>query len=145
MDFTIDIARPAGQIFALIADLPNYQHWLPPSGLYTTTTEVSESVVSLGTTYMDRSKQATMHGRITEFQPPHALAFHQETQLLLGRLTIDIHYRLEELGANTRVHRTTSPHLSGVLALLSPMIVRSIRNENTRTLAMMKQYLEKSN
>jgi hypothetical protein len=61
---------------------------------------------------------------------------------LLSRLTIDIRYRLEPLGAHTRVYRTTTPRLSGVLALLRPMLVRSIRSENLRTLAMMKQYLE---
>ena len=62
--------------------------------------------------------------------------------MLLSRLSIDIRYRLEPLGAHTRVYRTTTPRLSGVLALLRPMIMRPIRNENRRTLAMMKQYLE---
>jgi len=141
MDFTIDVARPVEQVFALLADLPNYPRWLPPSGLYATT-QVSETPIRLGTTYVDRSQQGPLHGRIVAFQPPHVLAFHQETQSPLGRLTIDIHYRLEALGATTRVYRTTTPQLSGVLALLRPLIVRSIRNENLRTLARMKQYLE---
>jgi hypothetical protein len=104
--------------------------------------QVSETPIRLGTTYVDRSKQGPLHGSVTELQPPHALAFHQETQSPLGRLTIDIHYRLEALGATTRVYRTTTPQLSGALALLRPLIVRSIRNENLRTLARMKQYLE---
>jgi uncharacterized protein YndB with AHSA1/START domain len=141
MDFTIDIARPVERVFALIADLPNYHRWLPPSGLYGTTTQVSDTPVTLGTIYVD-GKQATLHGRVTEFRPPLALAFHQEAGLLLSRLTIDIRYRLEPLGADTRVYRTTTPRLSGVLALLQPLIVRPIRNENLRTLALMKQYLE---
>ena len=50
MNFTIDIARPAEHVFALIADLPNYHRWLPPSGLYGTTTQVSDTPVTLGTT-----------------------------------------------------------------------------------------------
>ena len=141
MDFTIDIARPVEQVFALIADLPNYHQWLPPSGLYGTTTQVSDTPLTLGATYID-GKQATLHGRVTEFRPPNALAFHQEAQLLLSRLSIDIRYRLEPLGDHTRVYRTTTPRLSGVLALLQPMIERPIRKENLRTLAMMKQYLE---
>ena len=141
MDFTIDIARPPERVFALIADLPNYHQWLPSSGLYGATTQVSDTPVTLGTTYVD-GKQAPLHGRVTEFRPPVALAFHQEARLLLSRLSIDIRYRLEPLGAHTRVYRTTTPRLSGVLALLQPMIVRPIRNENLRTLAMMKQYLE---
>ena len=141
MDFTIDIASPAEQVFALIADLPNYSRWLSPSGLYGATTQVSDTPVTLGATYVD-GKQATLHGCVTEFRPPFAIAFHQEARLLLSRLTIDIRYRLEPLGAHTRVYRTTTPRLSGVLALLQPMIVRPIRKENLRTLAMMKQYLE---
>jgi uncharacterized protein YndB with AHSA1/START domain len=141
MDFTIDIARPVEQVFALIADLPNYHQWLPPSGLYGATTQVSDTPVTLGATYVD-GKQATLHGRVTEFRPPVAIAFHQEASMLLSRLTIDIRYRLEPLGADTRVYRTTTPRLSGMLAPLRPMIMRPIRNENLRTLAMMKQYLE---
>jgi carbon monoxide dehydrogenase subunit G len=142
MDFTIDIACPVEQVFTLIADLPKYQEWLPPSGLYAGSTVASDSPIKLGTTYLDHSKQATLHGRVTAFEPPHALAFHQETGLALGRLIVDIQYRLEPLGDGTRVHRTTAPRLTGVLALLGPVIVRSIRAENTRTLATMKQHLE---
>jgi len=141
MDFTIEIARPAERVFALIADLPNYPRWLPPSGLYGATTQVSDTPVTLDTTYLD-GKQSPLRGRVTEFQPPVALAFHQEASMLFSRLSIDIHYRLEPLGDHTRVHRTTAPRLTGPLAPLGAVIMRSIRNENLRTLAMMKQYLE---
>ncbi|HEV8192948.1 MAG TPA: SRPBCC family protein [Ktedonobacterales bacterium] len=142
MDFISDIAAPVEQVFALITDLPNYSHWLPPSGLYTTTTKVSDTPIRLGSTYVDRSKQATLRGSITAFDPPRAVSFHQETRMLLGRLTVDIAYHLEADGAGTRVHRTTTPRLSGVIALLSPVVKRSIYAENRRTLAMMKRYLE---
>jgi uncharacterized protein YndB with AHSA1/START domain len=141
MDFMIEIARPVERVFALIADLPNYHRWLPPSGLYGATTQVSATPVTLGTTYVD-GKQATLHGRLTEFRPPVALAFHQEARLLFSHLTIDVRYQLESLGEHTRVYRTTTPRLSGVLAPLRPMIMRPIRKENLRILAMMKQHLE---
>ena len=84
MDFTIDIARPPERVFALIADLPSYPRWLPPSGLYGSTTQVSETPVTLGTTYVD-----------------------------------------------------------GKQAPLRPLVMRPIRKENLRTLALMKQYLER--
>ncbi len=142
MDFTIEIARPVGQVFALITDLPNYSRWLPPSGLYVTTSSVSDNPIKLGTTYEDRSHQATLHGSITKYDPPHAVSFHQEMQLRIGRMIVDIAYRLEADGAGTRVHRTTLPRFSGVVALFGPMVRRSIWAENRRTLAMMKQYLE---
>jgi uncharacterized protein YndB with AHSA1/START domain len=142
MDFTIEIAAPVERVFALIADLPSYPRWLPPSGLYGATTQVSETPVTLGTTYVD-GKQAPLRGRVTEFSPPHAIAFHQESRLLFSRLAIDIRYRLEALDAGTRVHRTTTPRLSGLLAPLRPLVMRPIRKENLRTLALMKQYLER--
>jgi uncharacterized protein YndB with AHSA1/START domain len=141
MDFTIDVTSPIERVFELLADLPNYPQWLPPSGLYATTV-VSETPIRLGTTYLDRSKQGPLQGRVTEYQPPHVLGFHQEAQWALGRLSIDIHYHLEPLDGITRVHRTTAPQLSGALALLGPVVIRSIRRENQRTLARMKQYLE---
>ena len=108
--------QTSGANCALIADLPNYHRWLPPSGLYGKTTQVSDTPLTLGTMYVD-GKQATLHGRVTEFRPPFALAFHQEARLLLSRLTINIRYRLEPLGAHTRVYRTTTPRLSGVSRL----------------------------
>ena len=142
MDFTIDISRPAPEVFAVIADLSSYHHWLPPSRLYVGTTTISGGPTSLGTTYVDRSRQAILRGRVTQFRPPELIAFQQVTRSPLGRLAVDIEYRLEDHGASTRVYRTTTPHLSGPLALLGPMLLRSIRNENLRTLAAMKQCLE---
>lgn len=141
MDFTIDVASPMARVFELLADLPNYPQWLPPSGLYATTV-VSETPIRLGTTYVDRSKQGPLHGRVTEYQPPNMLGFHQEAHFALGRLIIDIHYQLEVVEGATRVHRATAPQTSGLLALLRPIVIRSIRQENLRTLARMKQYLE---
>jgi uncharacterized protein YndB with AHSA1/START domain len=143
MDFTTDIARPATEVFAVIADLSSYHRWLRPSNLYVGTTRVSEVPTSLGTTYVDRSRQAILRGRVTQFRPPELIAFQQVTRSPLGRLAVDIEYRLEEQGSSTRVYRTTSPHLSGLLTLIGPMLLRSIRNENLRTLAAMKQYLER--
>jgi uncharacterized protein YndB with AHSA1/START domain len=141
MDFTIDVASPIERVFELLADLPHYPQWLPPSGLYATTV-VSEIPIRLGATYVDQSKQGPLQGRVTDYQPPHLLGFHQEAQWALGRLTIDIHYQLEDRDGTTRVHRTTAPQMAGALALVGPMVIRSIRRENLRTLARMKQYLE---
>jgi uncharacterized protein YndB with AHSA1/START domain len=143
MDFTINISRPADEVFALVADLSNYHRWLRPSSLYVGTTRVSGVPTSLGTTYVDRSRQAILRGRVTQFRPPELIAFQQVTRSPLGRLAIDIEYRLDDQGTSTRLYRTTTPRLSGLLVLVGPLIVRSIRHENLRTLAAMKRYLER--
>jgi uncharacterized protein YndB with AHSA1/START domain len=142
MNFTLDIARPAADVFAVIADLSGYHRWLRPSRLYVGTTRVSGVPTALGTTYVDRTQQAILRGRVTQFHPPELIAFQQVTRSPLGRLAVDIVYRLEEQGTSTRVYRTTSPHLSGPLVLIGPLLLRSIRSENLRTLAAMKDYLE---
>ena len=142
MDFTIDVARPATDVFAVIADLSGYHRWLPPSNLYVGTTRVSEVPTALDTTYVDRTRQAILRGRVTQFRPPELISFQQVTRSPLGRLAVDIVYRLEEQGTSTRVYRTTSPHLSGPLVLIGPLLLRSIYSENLRTLAAMKAYLE---
>ena len=143
MDFTIDIFRPAAEVFAVIADLSSYHRWLRPSSLYVGTTRVSGVPTSLGTTYVDRTRQAILRGRVSQFSPPELIAFQQVTRSPLGRLAVDIEYRLEEYGTSTRLHRSTIPHLSGPLVLIGPLLLRSIRNENLRTLTAMKHYLER--
>ena len=142
LDFTIDIASPVERVFDVLADLPRYSEWLPASGLYAGATETTDSPIKLGTRYVDHAQQAKLHGTVTAFEPPHELGFHQETRSPFGRLIVDIHYRLEAFGEGTRLHRTTAPRLTGLLALLAPMIVRSIRTENRRTLALLKEHLE---
>ena len=143
MDFTIDISRPAAEVFAVIADLSSYHRWLRPSSLYVGTTRVSQVPTALGTTYVDRTRQAILRGRVTQFRPPELIGFQQVTRSPLGRLAVDIEYRLEAEGSSTVVYRTTTPHLSGPLALIGPLLLRNIRNENLRTLAAMKRYLER--
>ena len=143
MEFTIDIAAPIEQVFALLSDLQSYSRWLPPSGLFNATTEVSDSPVRLGTTYRDGAR-APLYGRVTAYSPPESLAFHQENRMPLGRLAIDIQYRLEAIPGGTRVYRTTSPRFYGPASFLQGLIIPSIRKENLRTLEMMKKHLEQA-
>jgi hypothetical protein len=50
---TARIEGSADTIFDLIADMPNYDCWLPGSEAFGGTTEVSPYPVRLGTTYLD--------------------------------------------------------------------------------------------
>ena len=142
LHFSTDINCPAEDVFKLIADLAHYSRWLPPSGTYAETLDISESPVKAGSTYVDRNRLNTMYGTVPECMPNSRIVFHQATKG--PSLDITAAYNLTPTGAGTRVERTTTILTSGWLRLLQPFIVRSTGRENERLLQIMKAYLEKS-
>ena len=51
----VDIAASPEVVFDLVADLHGYGRWLPSSGDYEGTSEISPPPVAKGTTYVERS------------------------------------------------------------------------------------------
>ncbi len=143
LHFETTINRPAEDVFNLIADLPHYDQWLPPSNLYASMTQYSRLPIERGTTYVDEGKMARMEGRITEFDPPRRLHFRQTTVSALGAMDIEIRYTLESEGSGTQVKRDVTAQPSGLYSLAKGFLARSISKENERILAVMKAYLEK--
>jgi len=143
MQFETVIHRPVEDVFALIADLPNYAKWLSTSQLYAGVTQYSELPVREGTRYVDTGKMTRMTGAVTAFEPPSRMSFRQESISLFGALNIEIRYVLAAEGDETRVTRRVIVNSSGGYSLLQPVLLRAIRKENERILAAMKAYLEK--
>lgn len=143
LHFETTINRPADDIFKLIADLPHYDKWLPPSSLYGNTTQYSGMPIERGTTYVDQGKLTRMEGRITEFDPPRRIHFRQTTVSMLGALDIEIRYTLDSTGGDTHVTRDVEVRHTGFYGLIQGRLLGSIRKESERILAEMKAYLEK--
>jgi uncharacterized protein YndB with AHSA1/START domain len=143
LKFETVIHRPIADVFSLIADLPNYGKWLPPSNLYGAVTEYSELPVRAGTRYVDKGRASRMIGTVTGFDPPTRISFRQESVSLFGGLNIEMRYLLNADGDATRVTRELTVKPSGGYSLLQPMLLGAIRKESERILAMMKAYLEK--
>src|SRR5580765_3130723 len=82
-------------IFDLIADMPNYGRWLPGSGAFGGTTQVSPYPVVPGTTYLDGGPAGERPGSVTGFDRPKSIAFHHTMLLKQGPLTanVDVHIR----------------------------------------------------
>ena len=137
---TVEIGRPPEVVFDLIADIPGYSRWLPSSGNYSGTVDVSESPVKLGTTYLDTNPVNRMNGEVTAYQPPARITFHQATPK--PGMDVTVRYELSSTAEGTHLERTTSVRTGGVLRLLQPIVVRRTRQENQRTLAALKAYLE---
>jgi uncharacterized protein YndB with AHSA1/START domain len=146
MQFSIVINRPIDTVFSLITDLKNYGKWLPASNIYSEITQISDAEVKLGTTYIDNGISMVMQGEITEFYPPCHITFSQKNQfkLLMFNLgmNIQIRYTLETVENGTKVTRDFTLYVLGILKLMQPVLVGTIRKENERILQVMKTYLE---
>lgn len=135
-------------IFDLIADMPNYGHWLACSQAFGETTEVSPYPVALGTTYLDGGPAGQRPGRVTGYDRPQYLAFHQTMVVSRGPLAanVDIHkwYTLYAIHEATRLHcdldLTIQANRVGKLA--RPLLLYAFRKENARVLAALKRYVE---
>jgi uncharacterized protein YndB with AHSA1/START domain len=78
---TTDSNAPAEKVFDVVADLQSYSKWLPDSGLFKGTTEVSDTPVKLGTTYVESSPSGVRSGKVIEFERPSKVVFHQPMKL----------------------------------------------------------------
>ena len=141
--FSLTVRQPPEVVFGLVADLRGYDRWLPGSDTFTSVGTVSPGPIAAGTTYTDRGPRSTMRGEVTEYAPPHAIAFRQEVQVapLPGRLTIRMQYRLREQGGETRVERTVSIHAESAHKLLQPILVITSRRESGRVMRSLERYL----
>jgi uncharacterized protein YndB with AHSA1/START domain len=144
---TIDIKSPITTVFTTLTDLPRYQTWLPHSSSFKGTTQVSETPVKLGTTYLEPGPAGLRKGEIIEFDEPVKVTFHQPTSLKpywMG-LVIDIRVemRLREEGeGETRLERDVFLIYPWVLWPFKALLDREFRGESWRTMECLKRFLE---
>jgi uncharacterized protein YndB with AHSA1/START domain len=146
LHFTTNIEAPCETIFDLIADITQYDRWLPRSSAFGAVTQVSPTPVGQGTTYVDQGPSGTMKGSIIEYQPPTRITFQQSMPVKLlvisGNLELRIQYTLEPLEHATRVNRDVTFHLPAMLLVAQPIIASTISRESKRLLQIMKRTIE---
>jgi uncharacterized protein YndB with AHSA1/START domain len=93
VNLSIEIQRPPPIVFATLVDLPNYGSWLPQSGVFKGTTEVSDTPIRTGTKYIEHSPQGTRYGEVQALEEAERhVVFHQPMKLkpfILG-LELDV-------------------------------------------------------
>jgi hypothetical protein len=150
--YTSKVAARPEVLFDLLADMPNYDRWLPASEQFAGTTDVEPYPVRLGSRYRDgRPGEAGKEwlGSVVGFRRPGSIDFHHTIGVRQLRATVDvhIHYSFEgdgEGGDGTVVTRWL------ILDFDMPAVVRPLRSavtsrfdkENLRTMAAVKQYAE---
>jgi hypothetical protein len=150
LEFATKIRGSAETIFDCIADMPNYGHWLPGSNAFGGTTDVAPYPVTLGTTYLDAGPAGERPGRVTGFEPPAFIEFHQTMLVkqwpLRANLDILKWYRLKPGDSGTEVQCVLDMTVKVAPAALSSigqaLIVAAFKKENERVLAVLKRHVE---
>jgi len=142
----ITINAPAPVIFATLIDLPAYGTWLSESGVFKGTTEVSDTPVRQGSTYVEKGPAGVRYGTILELEEPSRIVFSQPMRLnasFLG-LVIDIKVTMTitEGTEGTLLERTVQLALPWVLVPFQSGVTGMFRKESWRTMEKLKGWLE---
>jgi uncharacterized protein YndB with AHSA1/START domain len=140
-----DIRCPAEKIFDLIIDFRGQDRWLTRSSAFHGTGEISSDPVTLGTTYREPGPFGVRNGRVTEFERPTKITFHQPMTMKLHSGTVDVilRYTLTPGADSTHVTRVVTLGIPWSLKLVQPLLVRAFRVESPRTLLALKAYADK--
>jgi hypothetical protein len=115
----------------MIIDFRGQDRWLPRSSAFRGTTEMSSDPVALGTTYREPGLLGVRNGRVTEFERPVKITFHQPMTIRLHSGTVDVllRYTLAPEAQVTRVKRVVTIGIPWSLKPLRPVLVRAFRTE----------------
>jgi uncharacterized protein YndB with AHSA1/START domain len=97
LKFEAEIRSSAERVFSLLAELRDYNRWLPGSSAFHGTVSISEGPIAVGTTYVEPGPLGTRHGVVTAMDRPTRLAFEQPMTLkppFLGVIGIKLFHTL---------------------------------------------------
>jgi uncharacterized protein YndB with AHSA1/START domain len=142
----VDIAASPEAVFDLVSDLHGYGRWLPSTGDYEGTGEISPPPVAVGTTYVERSRRGTRHGVVIALARPDVVAFRQPMTLrprLAGTIDSTVSMSVAATATGARVTRTVELGIPRRLALLRGLIVARYTRESERMLQALKSAAER--
>lgn len=141
----VDIAASPEVVFDLVCDLHGYGRWLPPSGDYEGTSEISPPPVAVGTTYVEHSRRGVRHGVVIALARPDVVAFRQPMALrprLLGTIESTVSMSFAPTATGVRVTRTVELGLPRRLSLARSLVVGRYAAESERMLRTLKSFAE---
>ncbi|GEK29109.1 SRPBCC family protein [Furfurilactobacillus siliginis] len=146
MHFEIETSAQPEPLFDAVADMPNYQRWLPKSSAFTETVEVSPYPVQAGTTYLDYGAQGQRPGVVYRYEAPTLLGFKHSMSIkrmgLVVQVDVAILYHFEKNAGGTCVTRDLTMYIDakGLALLLTPFVNAAFTAENKRVMRALKRY-----
>ena len=136
---SVEINCPVEKAFAFTIDAKTWNKW---QSILPEPEQTSQGPVGIGTTFrsicrlMGRNMEWT--ARATEYEPLSKFG----KEITSGSVFIDQHNTYNPTETGMRFTLVYNLKVGGPLALLSPMLVRSIRKELKQSLSNLKQILE---
>jgi uncharacterized protein YndB with AHSA1/START domain len=143
--FEAEIHASAERVFSLLAELRDYERWLPRSPAFHGTVTISDGPIAAGTTYVEPGPLGTRHGTVTKMDRPSRLDFEQPMTLkprFLGVIGIRLFHTLTPHGPFVQLLRALELTSRGPIGLVMPFVVRMFRAENDRMMQALKAYTE---
>ena len=141
--FTVEgsgvIARPIDEVFAYLGDQTNAAQWQAGIVEVRRTTEGPPRVGATHTlvrTFMGRRMAAT--NEYVAYEPNSWIAFKSTS----GPIPFEASYRLEPAGRGTKVTGTITMRPTGLMRLIQPLMVRSLKKATSLAISQLKIVLE---
>jgi uncharacterized protein YndB with AHSA1/START domain len=145
LKFEADIGASVERVFSLLADLRDYERWLPASSAFHGTLTISEGPIAVGTTYLEPKPFGTRHGVVTAMDAPTWLGFEQPMTLkprFIGMIGIRLSHTLTPRGGSVHLRRELELSPRGPIRFAMPFVLKMFRAENERMMTTLKACAE---
>jgi uncharacterized protein YndB with AHSA1/START domain len=133
------IKCPADKLFAYMADTKTWPRWY--SGLVKAE-QTSTGQMGVGTAIQGEMKAMgrtmALTAKVTEYEPSKKW----EGSISLPGMQLEEHFTFDSIGGSTKLTRVYDAQLHGLLKLLAPMVLSSMRRGSKKSLANLKSILE---
>lgn len=140
------IKAPVDKVFARLVDIDGHNAWVAKTAsMLKRTRQTSPGKPTVGTTYVDETKQGVMHGEIVELEAPHTVVYHWWDKTKAGKLNLEgwPGYALQAVGDNqTLVRHHAKLNAYGVYRLATPVLRWLALRERTVTIDALKASFE---
>jgi uncharacterized protein YndB with AHSA1/START domain len=137
VEHTVEIARPADDVFALLVDVERVPEWQASAVESRADVPLAEGVrIHERRHFLGHDEETELE--VTAFEPNRRLAL----RTLKGPVRLKIDHLLEEQDGRTQLHVTAEGKPRGLLRLASPAVTARARQELRRDFARLKAILE---
>jgi uncharacterized protein YndB with AHSA1/START domain len=137
VELTLEIARPADEVFALLTDVTRVPEWQASAVESRADGPLAEGVrIHERRHFLGHDGETELE--VSAFEPGRRLALHT----LKGPVKLEIDHRLAEKDGRTTLHVTAEGRPHGLLRLAGPAVTAKARQELHRDFERLKAILE---